>query len=74
VCIVTNQNLTIFVISRSSYTCDLDCNVVYIQSVDADRNGKIAPDELQKALLNGNWSPFNQETCRLMIGMFDTDK
>jgi len=43
-------------------------------SVDSDRNGRITGEELQRALLNGNWSPFNAETCRLMIGMFDTDK
>lgn len=24
--------------------------------------------------MNGNWSPFNPETCRLMIGMFDKDR
>lgn len=44
------------------------------QTVDQDRSGKITSVELQKALLNGNWSPFNHETCRLMIGMFDHNK
>ncbi|XP_022318695.2 programmed cell death protein 6-like isoform X1 [Crassostrea virginica] len=44
------------------------------QAVDQDRSGKITSVELQKALLNGNWSPFNHETCRLMIGMFDHNK
>lgn len=43
-------------------------------TVDQDRNGQITVTELQQALLNGNWSPFNEETCRLMIGMFDRDK
>lgn len=43
------------------------------QSVDKDRSGKISADELQKALSNGSWKPFNPETCRLMIGMFDSD-
>lgn len=23
--------------------------------------------------MNGNWSPFNEETCRVMVGMFDRD-
>ena len=37
-------------------------------TVDRDRSGQITADELQRALLNGNWSHFNSETCRLMIG------
>lgn len=44
------------------------------QAVDQDRSGQITPIELQQALMNGNWSPFNGETCRLMVGMFDKDK
>jgi len=43
------------------------------QSVDRDRSGKISTNELQSALSNGTWSPFNPETTRLMIGMFDRD-
>ena len=39
--------------------------------VDKDRSGYISTDELQIALSNGTWSPFNPETIRLMIGMFD---
>ncbi|XP_059152878.1 sorcin-like [Physella acuta] len=46
----------------------------WFQSVDTDRSGKITATELQQALMNGNWSPFNPETCRLMIGMFDKDR
>ncbi|XP_046397707.1 programmed cell death protein 6 [Ischnura elegans] len=41
------------------------------QRVDKDRSGYISADELQLALSNGTWSPFNPETVRLMIGMFD---
>ena len=44
------------------------------QSVDQDRSGQITAIELQRALVNGNWTPFNEETCRLMIGMFDKDR
>lgn len=41
------------------------------QRVDRDRSGAITSDELQQALSNGTWTPFNPETVRLMIGMFD---
>lgn len=41
------------------------------QRVDTDRSGYISQDELQVALSNGTWTPFNPETVRLMIGMFD---
>ncbi|XP_072024427.1 programmed cell death protein 6-like isoform X2 [Amphiura filiformis] len=43
------------------------------QKVDSDRSGAISSQELQKALSNGTWTPFNPETVRLMIGMFDRD-
>jgi Ca2+-binding EF-hand superfamily protein len=46
----------------------------WFQAVDADRSGGISADELRQALVNGNWTHFNAETCRLMIGMFDKDK
>jgi len=36
--------------------------------VDKDRSGAISADELQQALSNGTWTPFNPETVRLMIG------
>jgi len=45
-------------------------------AVDKDRSGHITATELQAALINSNWSPFNEvriETCRLMISMFDRD-
>ncbi|XP_045608369.1 programmed cell death protein 6 isoform X2 [Procambarus clarkii] len=41
------------------------------QQVDKDRSGAIDARELQSALSNGNWTPFNPDTVRLMIGMFD---
>ena len=40
----------------------------WFTAVDADRSGKISVVELQQALTNANWSHFNAETCRLMIG------
>ncbi|XP_064623217.1 programmed cell death protein 6-like isoform X2 [Lineus longissimus] len=46
----------------------------WFQAVDQDNSGKITSNELQQALLNNNWSHFNGETCRLLIGMFDRDR
>jgi len=45
----------------------------WFHAVDKDRSGHINIFELQQALTNANWSHFNPETCRLMIGMFDRD-
>lgn len=46
-------------------------NIIYIfYRVDKDRSGYISADELQQALSNGTWNPFNPETVRLMIGRF----
>ncbi|XP_060817812.1 programmed cell death protein 6 isoform X2 [Bombus pascuorum] len=44
------------------------------QRVDKDRSGAISAEELQQALSNGTWTPFNPETVRLMIGMFDKNQ
>ncbi|CAO3664017.1 unnamed protein product [Rhizopus microsporus] len=43
------------------------------QRVDTDRSGSISVHELQQALVNGDWSPFNIETVRMMVNIFDTD-
>uniref|UniRef100_A0A915IUW7 EF-hand domain-containing protein n=1 Tax=Romanomermis culicivorax TaxID=13658 RepID=A0A915IUW7_ROMCU len=43
------------------------------QKVDSDRSGQITANELQSALSNGTWKPFNPETVRLLIGMFDSN-
>lgn len=40
----------------------------WFYAVDQDRSGHISVLELQQALTNANWSHFNAETCRLMIG------
>jgi len=39
----------------------------WFQAVDADRSGSISAKELKQALVNSNWSTFNDETCLLMI-------
>ncbi|XP_072226475.1 peflin [Leuresthes tenuis] len=43
----------------------------WFQTVDTDRSGFINPKELKQALVNSNWSAFNDETCFMMINMFD---
>jgi Ca2+-binding EF-hand superfamily protein len=43
------------------------------RNVDRDNSDQISSEELQKALSNGTWTPFNPETCRIMIGMFDSN-
>ncbi|KAG0202843.1 Programmed cell death protein 6 [Mortierella sp. GBA30] len=45
----------------------------WFDAVDSDRSGHLSTEELQRALVNGDWSPFNIETVRLMMNMFDTD-
>lgn len=46
----------------------------WFNAVDQDRSGQITADELKKALVNGNWSNFSEEACRMMIDMYDKDK
>jgi len=43
----------------------------WFSAVDTDRSGQISAQELQRALVNGNWSHFSEEACRMMIEMFD---
>ncbi|KAI8071204.1 hypothetical protein BC940DRAFT_252645 [Gongronella butleri] len=45
----------------------------WFKAVDTDGSGQLSADELQRALINGDWSPFNRETVRMMVNMFDTD-
>lgn len=39
----------------------------WFQTVDTDHSGFINPKELKQALVNSNWSAFNDETCLMMI-------
>ncbi|KAH7970658.1 hypothetical protein HPB49_013273 [Dermacentor silvarum] len=43
-------------------------------NVDKNRSGKINAAELQKALSNGTWKPFNPDTVHLMINIFDRSR
>ena len=56
------------------YFTDVFLSNVCFQAVDQDGSGAITVNELQRALMHGDWTPFNEETCRLMIGMFDKDR
>ena len=46
----------------------------WFKAVDTDNSGSLTVDELQRALVNGDWSPFNIETVRNIVNMFDTSK
>jgi len=43
----------------------------WFNMADRDHNGSLSAEELQAVLHNGDWSPFNAETVRLMISLFD---
>ncbi|CAJ0928545.1 unnamed protein product [Ranitomeya imitator] len=43
----------------------------WFHTVDTDRSGYITLKELKQALVNSNWSAFNDETCIMMLNMFD---
>ncbi|KAI0301718.1 hypothetical protein B0F90DRAFT_1667832 [Multifurca ochricompacta] len=43
-------------------------------SVDTDRSGSISPIELQSVLVNGDWTPFDLDTVKLLMSLFDADR
>jgi len=46
----------------------------WFSAVDVDRSGHISPLELQRALINGDWSTFDLDTVKLLMNIFDTDR
>jgi len=46
----------------------------WFSSVDKDRSGSISAAELQRALINGDWTPFDLDTVKLLMNIFDTDR
>ncbi|CAE6374772.1 unnamed protein product [Rhizoctonia solani] len=46
----------------------------WFSSVDSDRSGAISAMELQQALVNGDWSPFDLDTVKMLMSIFDTDR
>jgi Ca2+-binding EF-hand superfamily protein len=43
-------------------------------AVDADRSGSISVHELQRALVNGDWTPFDLDTVKLLMNIFDDNR
>lgn len=46
----------------------------WFRAVDADGSGAISVQELQRALVNGNWTNFDVDTCQMLMNMFDADR
>lgn len=46
----------------------------WFQTVDTDRSGFINLKELKQALVNSNWSAFNDETCLMMISKSESEQ
>jgi len=46
----------------------------WFQTVDADRSGSISASELREALVNGDWSSFDLDTVKMLMGIFDTNR
>jgi peflin len=46
----------------------------WFSAVDTDRSGHISAPELQKALINGDWTPFDLDTVKLLMTIFDSDR
>ncbi|KAK2059254.1 EF-hand [Colletotrichum caudatum] len=44
------------------------------RAVDKDGTGQLSERELSTALVNGDWTAFDQQTVRMMIRMFDSDR
>ncbi|KAF5373169.1 hypothetical protein D9758_001670 [Tetrapyrgos nigripes] len=46
----------------------------YFSNVDRDHSGTITVQELQQALVNGDWSHFDLDTVKMLMGIFDVDR
>ncbi|KAF9465223.1 hypothetical protein BDZ94DRAFT_416659 [Collybia nuda] len=46
----------------------------WFNTVDTDRSGAITATELERALINGDWTPFDLDTVKLLMSIFDTDR
>lgn len=43
-------------------------------AVDRDRSGQINAKELSQALVNGDWTPFDLDTVKMLMSVFDVDR
>ncbi|GBE82346.1 hypothetical protein BKA93DRAFT_760590 [Sparassis latifolia] len=46
----------------------------WFSAVDTDHSGAISVNELQAALVNGNWTRFDLDTVKMLMNIFDTDR
>ncbi|TFK50885.1 EF-hand [Heliocybe sulcata] len=46
----------------------------WFAAVDSDRSGQVSAYELEKALINGDWTPFDLDTVKMLMSIFDTDR
>lgn len=46
----------------------------WFSAVDTDRSGAITVQELQSALLNGDWTRFDLDTVKMLMSIFDIDR
>ncbi|KAG1716472.1 hypothetical protein ID866_676 [Astraeus odoratus] len=46
----------------------------WFAAVDDDRSGAITAPELERALINGDWAPFDLDTVKLLMSLFDVDR
>ncbi|PLW10162.1 hypothetical protein PCANC_14928 [Puccinia coronata f. sp. avenae] len=46
----------------------------WFAAVDSDNSGNITAVELQQALVNGDWTPFDLDTVKMLMNIFDTDR
>jgi len=46
----------------------------WFSTVDTDHSGSINAHELERALINGDWTPFDLDTVKMLMSIFDTDR
>ncbi|KAE9393365.1 EF-hand [Gymnopus androsaceus JB14] len=46
----------------------------WFAAVDTDNSGSINAHELERALINGDWTPFDLDTVKMLMSIFDTDR
>lgn len=44
------------------------------RTADTNNSGQLSEMELSRALVNGDWTPFDGKTVKLMVKMFDADQ